>query len=69
MSPAGMPKGILARLHAEVIRAMKTPEVQERLASLGAAALGTTPEEFAATIQRDYDKWGKVVKEAGIKPE
>ena len=57
------------RLHAEIVRAMKTPEFAERLAGLGAAALGSTPEEFAETIRRDYEKWGKVVKDAGIKPE
>jgi len=69
MAPAGTPKEIIARLNAEIVKAVKLPEVQDRIAGLGAAVLGTTPEEYGDTIRRDYEKWGKVVREAGIKPE
>jgi tripartite-type tricarboxylate transporter receptor subunit TctC len=43
-------------------------EMKERLAAEGAEAFSNTPEEFASLIQKDTDKWAKVIKEGGIKP-
>lgn len=65
-APAGTPPAILKRLHKETIRALHDPEVRKLLESLGAEILGTTPEEYAAFIRSEIDKWGKVIKAAGI---
>ncbi len=67
--PAKTPREIVTKLHGEIIKALKLPEVLERMASLGTEPIGTTPEEFTERIRSDLDKWGKVVKAAGIKPE
>jgi tripartite-type tricarboxylate transporter receptor subunit TctC len=45
------------------------PAVKERLTGLGATPDGSTPEEFAALIKADYDKWGPIIKASGIKAE
>jgi tripartite-type tricarboxylate transporter receptor subunit TctC len=67
--PAATPKTIIARLNAEVVKAMSNPEVKSFNQSQGATAQGSTPEELAALHKREYDKWAGVVKAAGIKPE
>jgi tripartite-type tricarboxylate transporter receptor subunit TctC len=67
--PAGTPREIISRLHAEVVHALGLPEVREALAKQGAEPVLTTPEEFAAYIKADFDKWAKVVKQAGIRIE
>ncbi len=69
MAPAGTPRDIVAKLHGELVKALKLPEIQQRIADLGTYAIGNTPEEFSAQILRERAKWAKVVKEAGIKPE
>lgn len=69
LAPAKTARGIVAKLHGELIRALKLPEVQERLASLGTEPIGSSPAQFAAQIRNDLAKWGKVVKAAGIQPE
>jgi putative tricarboxylic transport membrane protein len=67
--PAKTPREIVTRLHGEIMKALKLQEVRERMASLGTEPLGSTPEEFAEQIRSDLEKWGKVVKAAGIQPE
>lgn len=69
LAPARTPGEIVTKLHGEIIKAMKVPEVQERLASLGLDPVGNTPEQFVEQIRRDLAKWGKVVQAAGIQPE
>jgi len=64
--PAGTPKPIVERLSEETRRALETPEVRTRLIELGAEPLGSTPAEFAAYVDAEYRRWGKLVKEAGI---
>jgi tripartite-type tricarboxylate transporter receptor subunit TctC len=66
-APAGTPQATLMRLNAAVLKALGRPDVRERLIGLGAEPAGTTPEEFAAFIAAEVDKWGKVVKEAKIR--
>jgi tripartite-type tricarboxylate transporter receptor subunit TctC len=68
-APAKTPRAILDRLHAETVRALKSPEVQERLRGLGAEPVGNTQEQYAAFIQNEIAKWAKVIKAAGIKAE
>ena len=69
MVPAGTPDAIVRKLSLEINRILKSPEVIERLAADGSVAHGTTPEEFAAFIKTEQERWGKVVKSANIKPE
>ena len=70
MLPVGTPQPIVERLHREVTRALKMPDVIERLATQGGNELvGNTPEEFARVIKNDLAKYAKLVKEAAIKIE
>jgi tripartite-type tricarboxylate transporter receptor subunit TctC len=69
LAPAGTPKDIVAKLNVAINAALKMDDVKERLTKAGVQIQGGTPEQFAAVIQREVDKWGKVVKEAGIQPE
>ncbi len=69
LAPAGTPRAIVDRLHREIVRALKDPEVRDRLVADGAETVGSSPEEFAAYIRSESVKWAKVVKDVGIKPE
>jgi tripartite-type tricarboxylate transporter receptor subunit TctC len=69
VAPGTTPPAIVARLHKAAVDAMKSRDVEEKLASQGAVLVGNTPEEFSALIRSDIDKWAKVVKAAGVKPE
>jgi len=66
-APAGVPKEIIARLHAETAKALKAPDVAKRLEDLGLDAGGMPPEELAALIRRDIPRLGKVVRDSGAK--
>ena len=69
LAPAGTPRPIINRLHAEVVKIIKSPESLERLASVGAFPVANTPEQFAEANRLDVEKWAKVIKEHGIKPD
>jgi tripartite-type tricarboxylate transporter receptor subunit TctC len=69
LAPAGTPKPIVDRLHAEVVKILRTPEMKTFLANQGLDAVGNTPEQFAAFIRAENVKWAKVAKEAGAKLE
>ncbi len=69
LAPAGTPRGIVAKLHVEMVRALRLPDVRERLAADGAEPVGSTPEEFAAFIKSEIEKWARVATAAGIRPE
>ena len=66
-APAGTPPAIVARINAEVNKVLQLPEVREKIANGGAVAAGGTSEDFARFVAADYAKWGKVVKESGVK--
>ena len=67
-APAGTPEPVLKRLRAEVKGALASADVKAKLKSAGGmSAFDTTAEEFAALVRRDYDRYGKVVREIGIK--
>jgi tripartite-type tricarboxylate transporter receptor subunit TctC len=66
---AGTPPEIVARLQAEVARALRLPEVRERLAALGAEPVGSTPEEFGAFLRSEMTLWGRIIREKGIRSE
>jgi len=68
-APAKTPRAIIERLHNAAVRALKSPEVRERLQGLGADPGGNTPEQYTAFMQSEIAKWAKVIKAAGIKAE
>jgi tripartite-type tricarboxylate transporter receptor subunit TctC len=65
LAPAGTPKEVVGRLNAEVKRALEVPEIKERFAAQGFAAAWSPPEKYAAFLDAEVDKWGKVVKVSG----
>jgi tripartite-type tricarboxylate transporter receptor subunit TctC len=67
--PKGMPPEIITLLNKEVNLAMADPKIKARIASLGGVALPGSPEDYGRTIAVDTEKWAKVVKFAGVKPE
>jgi tripartite-type tricarboxylate transporter receptor subunit TctC len=67
--PAGTPRDVVDRLHAEFTRALAEPEVREKILNLGAEPVGNRPEEFAAYIQREADKYARVIKASGAKAD
>jgi tripartite-type tricarboxylate transporter receptor subunit TctC len=66
LAPAGTPKEIIARLNAEVARALADAEVRRKLEELGFAVRGTSPEELGAMTREQLAKYGRVIKEMGI---
>lgn len=68
-APAGTPKAIVAKINQDVTLALTTPEARDALLSQGAEASPMSPDEFAAFLKKEIDKWGKVIKEAGIRTE
>jgi tripartite-type tricarboxylate transporter receptor subunit TctC len=69
MAPAGTPSAVINKLHAEFARILKLPDIQERMAGLGATIVGTGPAEFAAFLQSEIKKWDGVAKKAAIRLE
>ena len=69
LAPAGTPPAIIARLHKEISEIQAMPEMQKQFEAEGADVVRMSPTEFAAYIASELAKWGRVVKEAGIKPE
>jgi tripartite-type tricarboxylate transporter receptor subunit TctC len=68
-APAGVPQPIIAKLNADLAKALHSADTQQRLAEQGIDVSPTTPEELAEFIKREVAKWAKVVKEAGITQE
>ena len=69
VAPAATPRDIVGKLNAAIVKALNSPDVLKRIASLGQYPQPTTPAEFSQLIKADYERWGKVVKAAGIKVE
>jgi tripartite-type tricarboxylate transporter receptor subunit TctC len=66
IAPAGTPEPIVAKINADVARIIRSPQMQAKLALQGADAVGSTPAEFTAFMRAEYEKWGRVIKEAHI---
>jgi len=69
VGPKGLPRPIVERTNAELNKALKAKDMEEKLAADGVSAAGGTPEQFGAIIKRDIEVWRKVVQTAGVKPE
>ena len=69
LAPAGTPRPFVARLHGELVKILKLPDVVQRLEGLGFELVGSTPEQFGAYIKSETAKWAKVVKASGAKPD
>jgi tripartite-type tricarboxylate transporter receptor subunit TctC len=67
--PKGTPKEVVAKMHAEVVKALGDAGVKERIAQQGAEPGGMAPEEFARFIADETRRWGELAKAAGVKPE
>jgi tripartite-type tricarboxylate transporter receptor subunit TctC len=68
-APAGTPREIISRLNGEVLKSLQAPDMQERLAAVGASPGGGTPEEFGAYFRNEVEKFGKIVRATGMKLE
>ncbi len=67
--PAALPKALMTKLNADLVKALNSPDTQQRLAEQGIEVLPSTPEQFGAYIKSEVSKWVKVVKAAGISAE
>jgi tripartite-type tricarboxylate transporter receptor subunit TctC len=65
-APKNAPRGSLERISAAAVGVLKTPEVRERLLKSGLLPTGSTPDELAAILKADYEKWGPVIKASGF---
>lgn len=66
--PAGTPRAIVEKIHADIVRGLAAPDAKARVTTLGFDIIGSTPKEFTAQIKTEIAKWGKVIKAAGLKP-
>jgi tripartite-type tricarboxylate transporter receptor subunit TctC len=69
LGPGSLPPDIKAKLAKDFSEAVNTPAVKARLLALGATPIGSSPADFAALIRSDYEKWGPIIKAAGIRGE
>jgi len=67
LAPAGTPKDVVAKIQADIAKALNAPEIKERLSGQGAEPVGNTPEQFAEHIKAESAKWAKVVRDSGAK--
>jgi tripartite-type tricarboxylate transporter receptor subunit TctC len=67
VAPAGTPKAIIAKLNAELVRSLKTPEVAAHMAADGAEVIASSPDELAKALREDYERWAKPVKDSGAR--
>jgi tripartite-type tricarboxylate transporter receptor subunit TctC len=67
--PAGTSKAIVAKMYSDIARLLALPDVKQRVAALGFDIVASTPEQFSAQIKTEIDKWGKVIRAAGIKAD
>ena len=69
LGPAGMPPEIVTRLNAEIVKALGAPDVKSRLETIGLAVIGGSPADFAALIKDGIERYGAIIRDAGVKGE
>lgn len=69
LAPSAVPREVITRLNAESMRALRLPELRDRLDNMDIRAVGSTPEQFASFLRADIQRWGRVVKESGARPQ
>ncbi len=69
LGPAKLPPDVIARLNRDLVKAVQAPETKERLANEGAEAIGSTPAQFTAYLREELARYGKLIKDAGIRAE
>lgn len=67
LAPRGTPQPVVAKLQSEIARGLNLSAVKEQLAKMGVEGIGSTPEQFGSLIREEVEKWGKVIKAAGLK--
>jgi len=67
LGPAGTPKPIIAALNSEIVKAIATQDVRDRLAAAGVQPKSSSPEEVTAVLKSEVARWGKIVKESGVR--
>jgi tripartite-type tricarboxylate transporter receptor subunit TctC len=67
VGPVGLPKPILARLNAELVKAVASPTFRQKAAAIGSEPASSTPEQFAAFIRSEHAKWGEVIRRSGAR--
>ncbi len=67
--PAGTPRPVVERLHQDIVRGLRAPDMKEKLTGLGLNTVGSTSEQFGVYMKSETDKWAKVIKSMGIKKE
>ena len=65
-APAGTPKDVVAKINAETVAMLNTPDIRQRISQEGADPVGSTPEQFTARVKAEVAKWGNLVRDAGI---
>ena len=65
--PAGTPRPVIDRLHAEILKALQTPDLKSRMVSMGTEVSGMGPDDFSAYVRKEIPKWANLVKAAGVK--
>ena len=69
LAPAGTPRPVITRLHAEAVKALRAPDVVEKLSGQGAEPVASSPEEFTAFIRSETEKWANLVKAANMRTD
>jgi tripartite-type tricarboxylate transporter receptor subunit TctC len=68
-APARTPRPIVDKIHAEVVKILRTPDIREKLVAAGSDPVGSTPAEFQAYVKLELGRWGKLIRDNGIKGE
>lgn len=69
LAPARTPAALITRLNQEIVRALHSADVKEKLFSAGVEAVGSSPEQLAAAMKSEMDRMGRLIKDAGIRGE
>ncbi len=69
LAPSATPKAVIARIHAETVRALAVPDLRERYTAQGLEVIGNTSDEFAAMLRKETGRWSKIIKASNIKPD